>query len=725
MKIYLALLTSLLFCTQLWAQPLNDDCLGAITIPTTNDFCSAPMEFSNVGATLDVINPPSAGQMAVTQCVSTDFSNGIWFILFPEQPGILITINCAAQTGTCVLPEAVLFTGSCTSPDGFIFENCSPSNNSSVLEFTTTGLTIGQRYYLFVASETTGSMQVCVDNFIPVPSPQSDCSEGVILCNTDPFQVDALNTAGNNTNELDDFQDSCIPTELNSVWYRWVCKDSGTLSFTLTPNNSPIGEPSDDLDFAVFQLPGGINDCANKEMLRCMASGGCNEPFEVWQICNGPTGLALTSTDFVEEAGCSTCQGTPGDDDNFVSFINMIQGEAYAVLIQNFSPTGQGFSIEFGGTGTFEGPEAFFEPMAVGDTLACEKEVIFTDLSTFSSADPIANYNWNFGAGAMPQTAMGPGPHSVEYASFGEKSAILTVESEAGCLVSEIVTVRVGACCEDFNQPILSVAVGDFVCPGEDSGSLSFSVEDGTPEFNFNIPGVSPPDIFTPNPSVGGLPAGTFTVLVQDARGCLDTIVETIPEPDPLTIDAGLDIEVDLGLLDTLNATVDSPSTDLTYMWDPEEGLNCPDSDFVDCPNPIVFAPGTTTYSVTVTDERGCTSFDQVTVTTNIIRPIFCPNIIAAGSGDNSLWRLGFGPQAELVEEIFIFDRWGNEIYKDLNVAINADNEMEGGWDGRFGGDTGGGGTQFVNPGVFAWLAKVRFIDNVSVVFSGDITVVR
>ena len=464
-----------------------------------------------------------------------------------------------------------------------------------------------------------------------------------------------------------------------------------------------------------------------------MASGGCSPFFQDFLPCTGPTGLDQGSTDTAEFAGCfgSSCSGPttnpgfpPQDDDNFISAINMVPGTAYALIVNNFSMSGQGFSIEFGGTGTFEGPNADFIPNPVGDTLACEKEIIFTDLSG-SNVDPIVSYSWNFGAGARPPTANTVGPIMVEYDTFGEKSATLTVESAGGCLVTEIITVRVGACCEDFNEPILSVAVGDFVCPGEDSGSLSFSVEDGTPEFNFNIPGVSPPDIFTPNPSVGGLPAGTFTVLVQDARGCMDTIVETIPEPDPLTIDAGLDIEVDLGLLDTLDATVISTSTDLTYMWDPEEGLNCPDSDFVDCPNPIVFAPGTTTYSVTVTDERGCTSFDQVTVTTNIIRPIFCPNIIAAGSGDNSLWRLGFGPQAELVEEIFIFDRWGNEIYKDLNVAINADNEMEGGWDGRFGGGTGGGGTQFVNPGVFAWLAKVRFIDNVSVVFSGDITVVR
>ena len=736
MKVYLALFTSIIFCTQLWAQPMNDDCLNAIVIPTTSEFCSGPMEFNNIGANPDLINPPSAGQMAIDQCIGIDYSNGVWFILFPEQPGLLININCNDQNGTCLSPSAVLFTGSCTSPDGFIYEDCTPGNTAEIAEYLVTELTVGQRYYLYIETQQAeGTFQICVDDFVPVPSPNSDCPTGVVLCNTDPFQVDALDTEGAMPNELSDFVGRCLNREFNSAWYRWTCEDSGSLTFTLTPNNSPEGQQADDLDFALFQLPGGINDCPNKDMIRCMASGGCTgQPFTEFLECNGPTGLAFNSTDTEEFPGCfGACSIDPNvagvppqDDDNFVASIDMVQGESYALVVMNFSTTGQGFSIDFDGSGTFAGPQADFMPNPVGDTLACEREVIFTDLSTFGTADPIVSYTWNFGADAEPPTATTQGPHSVEYSTFGDKFATLTVESAGGCLVTEIIEVRVGACCDDFDEPILDVTVGDFVCPGEDNGSLSFEViSGGTPEFNFNVPGISEPGIFIPNPSVGGLPAGTYTVLVQDARGCLDTITETIPEPDPLSIDAGLDILVDLGILDTLNATVDSPSTNLTFMWDPEDGLECPGSDVVDCPNPLVLAPGTQTYSVTVTDERGCISVDQVTVTTNIIRPIFCPNIITpATRSDNSLWRLGFGRQAVIVREIYIYDRWGNEIYKDFDVPINADNEMERGWDGRFPGNSGGP-TQFVTPGVYAWLAKIRFIDREEIYFSGDITVLK
>ncbi len=53
------------------------------------------------------------------------------------------------------------------------------------------------------------------------------------------------------------------------------------------------------------------------------------------------------------------------------------------------------------------------------------QQVVFTDASTGT----IQEYDWDFGAGANPQTATGPGPHTVSYINPGFSSPKLTVSN--------------------------------------------------------------------------------------------------------------------------------------------------------------------------------------------------------------------------------------------------------------------------------------------------------
>jgi len=92
------------------------------------------------------------------------------------------------------------------------------------------------------------------------------------------------------------------------------------------------------------------------------------------------------------------------------------------------------------------------------------------------------------------------------------------------------------------------------------------------------------------------------------------------------------------------------------------------------------------------------------------------------GGGDD-VFTLGFGRQVKLVREFHIFDRWGNIIFSGENIDIDQNGQMVQGWDGRFGNESTR--TTFVNPGVYVWYAEVRFIDNASVVFAGDVTVLK
>ncbi|NNE27978.1 MAG: hypothetical protein HKN09_14125 [Saprospiraceae bacterium] len=707
----------LLLACVLAAQPSNDDCLGAINIPNVDNYCSDDMEFTNVGATSDPAFPDNC---------FLNYANGVWFSFTPTEPAVLIQLFSANPFGSLGVPKMALFTGSCNN---LIYVECSPGLNAQNDELTVTGLTIGQVYYLFIESQfNEGTFKLCINDFIAPPSPESDCDQAVVLCDKSSFSVQNLNSEGEDDTELDDFQANCLSSEFASAWYKWTCKDPGTLTVTLTPNNYIPGLESDDLDFAVFELPGGLDDCDNKEMIRCMASGengGCN--FNVWQICNGPTGLNLASNDFEEDAGCfqndpcvgiGTGQGVPPQiDDNFVSAIQMEAGKSYALVVMNFSRSGLGFSINFGGTGTFLGPEPDFDLVTLND-FECDKRIDVTNLSN-SLTDSIVAYSWNFGKGALPQIEFGEGPHEILYESFGEKSIALTVESSRGCIVTKIIDIYVEPCCADTSTLDIDLEGQDLICNGIPEGLILAQGISGAPEYSYSINGES----FQPSPQFADLPAGTYDITVQDIKGCEITQTITIDEPPPLMINAGPDITVDLGFTGEIFATYSPSTTDVTVSWDPEEGLDCPDSELVDCLNPNVVSPGTTTYTVTIIDAAGCTAQDQITVTTNIIRPLYSPNVITPTTQDlNSVFRLGLGPQAEEIEELCIFDRWGNLIYIERGVIPN---DPASGWDGRFGTNDPNSVVEFVNPGVFVWYAKIRFIDGEILSYAGDVTVLR
>ncbi|HLF63667.1 MAG TPA: gliding motility-associated C-terminal domain-containing protein, partial [Saprospiraceae bacterium] len=383
----------------------------------------------------------------------------------------------------------------------------------------------------------------------------------------------------------------------------------------------------------------------------------------------------------------------------------MVAGMSYALVVNNFSQSGQGFSIDFGGTGTFLGPEPDFEFIAV-EAFECDKTIIFTNLS-LSPTDSIVNWSWNFGAGATPLFTSGNGPHAVVYESFGPKRAALTVESERGCIVTKIIDLYVNPCCADTSTLDAGALAEDLICPGVPTGVITGIGTGGAVPYQFSLDGVSyqPSTVF---PSLG---AGSYLVYIQDSKGCRDSVLIDILDAPPFVVDAGDTIFVDLGDPAILNA-IPFPPTVETVTWSPPFGLVFTGNDL----SPTAYAPGTTTYTVTVTNEGGCIAIDSVVVLVNIVRPVFIPNVFSPnGDNINDYFFFQGSAAADLIEVIRIFDRWGALIYEGFQIPLN---DPQLGWDGTFKG-------QYVNPGVFTYYADVHFLDNQTLTYSGTITVVR
>ncbi len=518
----------LLGATTAFAQPVNDECTGAFNIPNVVNYCSNFGEFTNQQATPSGFPAPL--------CFA-NVSNDVWFSFTAVATDVNINVigaSSGSPGGNMIRPEVALYSGNCSGTINS--QECEADiTGFNIVELYKGGLTIGETYYIRIDNfpPSTGTFQLCINNYNPPVEPGADCFSAAILCDKSPFVIQSVVGAGANPNEA---LGTCLDvggglSESNSTWFVWTAATNGSLSFVLTPNNSV-----DDLDFVVYRLPGGLTDCGNKQVLRCMASGA--DPALFPTSCHGPTGLRPTSADTEEQAGCD-----PGDD-NFVSPINMVAGNSYALLINNFTSTGNGFSIEFGGTGEFQGPEPAIASTPP-NSVCWGESITFNDNST-QGVSPIVGWEWNFGLNAVPQTGTGTGPHIVSYTTPGTKFVTLTIESSLGCLTTETTTIFVDPCCFPID---VAVTQQDLDCPDDMDGAFDLTVTGNNPPFNFEwSTGAVTEDI-------NGLGLGDYMVTISDFYGCDTVMTLTVGSPPPFdlatiltmpTCDGGMDGSIEL-----------------------------------------------------------------------------------------------------------------------------------------------------------------------------------
>ncbi|MGB3078988.1 MAG: gliding motility-associated C-terminal domain-containing protein, partial [Saprospiraceae bacterium] len=81
----------------------------------------------------------------------------------------------------------------------------------------------------------------------------------------------------------------------------------------------------------------------------------------------------------------------------------------------------------------------------------------------------------------------------------------------------------------------------------------------------------------------------------------------------------------------------------------------------------------------------------------------------------NDLFTIYGNKDVKEIVEMRIFDRWGNFVYMNTHFPPNEENY---GWDGSF-------RNSGMNPAVYAYWARVQFVDGAEGFYKGDITLVR
>lgn len=562
---------SLFACLVLCSASLGaqDLCTNAVVLNNVNNWCSNPAQYTNVGAT------PS--NFVNGNCFTND-SHDVWFRFTAIGQDVTITVvgSVNGSPNTLSGPEVSLYyTANCAN---FNELRCvSPPFGQNITSLYRGGLTPGQTYYIRIDgyNQSTGTFQLCVNSYTAPSNPGSDCPDAAILCDKSPFVVQSVNGTGNNSNEaagtcLDQgggFQNS----ENASTWFQWTCETSGSLTFTLTPINA-----NDDIDFVLYELPNGLGSCNGKINIRCMASS-----------CNGPTGLNFTAVDVSEPPNCGFGQ------DNWVSAANMVAGRSYALLVNNFSNTGNGFSIEFGGTGTFLGPTADFNVLPAN--LCLGEAVTVSDVSFFPVGQ-ITGWEWNFGVDAQPGNANTRGPHTISFNSPGTKSILLTVATNLGCIVSHIEQVNV-------SPPVqFNAQQTDLPCFNSNTGSVAISIPQGNGPFSYNW------STGANTQQINNLLPGTYSVTVSNL-GCDSVATYQLTSPPPILLNATTRLATCNGGQDgaiwlDVSGGVPFAGPSYQYNWN-NAGFSTADS-LVNIP----IGP----YTVTVRDSAGCSRTDTIEV---------------------------------------------------------------------------------------------------------------
>ena len=205
--------------------------------------------------------------------------------------------------------------------------------------------------------------------------------------------------------------------------------------------------------------------------------------------------------------------------------------------------------------------------------------------------------------------------------------------------------------------------------------------------------------------------AGIYSETYISLNGCDSIHSVTLDVADDLGVAFDNNLSINLGESIVLNPIIAS-TANLMYSWAPDSTLSC-----FDCANPIASPLYTTSYFVTVTDDKGCNASSDVLLLVRKDRGVYIPNSFSPNSdGINDVFMIFSDPNTVATVRSFqVYSRWGESVFETYNFPTN---DPTYGWDGKY-------RDEFMNPAVYAYFVEVEFVDGVVTLFKGDVQLVR
>ncbi|MFT4663369.1 MAG: gliding motility-associated-like protein [Gammaproteobacteria bacterium] len=333
---------------------------------------------------------------------------------------------------------------------------------------------------------------------------------------------------------------------------------------------------------------------------------------------------------------------------------------------------------------SFESTELFLN---IESTTTCPEDEDGTTTATVNGGLAPFQYDW------APELTNSPNQFAI-----GAGNYTLTVTDANGCTATSSVNVDAKPGVDFLYETI------ETTCYDSSDGALL--IDSTTMHLQFNLENL----FFTSNLVFDGQPCGPQILYVLDTLNCIHTEPFFIPCPPEIVVLLPADTTIALGeMIDITSATNIQDS--VIYEWMPPNFLDC-----TDCLDVTSFPLETIDYTLMVTDTAGCTDIDTMRVIVTKERRVYIPNAFSPnGDGINDILYIFSDFGVAEVLDFKIFDRWGELQFSDQNFPTN---DRTHGWDGYFKGKP-------MSSGVFAYFAKIRFVDGKELLYSGDISIIK
>ena len=225
------------------------------------------------------------------------------------------------------------------------------------------------------------------------------------------------------------------------------------------------------------------------------------------------------------------------------------------------------------------------EPTALANTLSSEY-VRCGDLNDWTITSAVSGgtlpytYLWNTGAKTANLTEVVPGNYS------------LVVTDKNGCTINKNITVIAPAhldASENIKIPTCYAGSDASIVVTTIAGIAPFTYLWNTGETSNTLSNVK---------------AGTYSIEIKDAKGCIISRTYTIENPPQDVINLGEDVTLCFDQTLTINATINDNQA--TYSWTSDKGFKSTDA--------MITVSEPATYTVVVTNKLGCLATDSIQI---------------------------------------------------------------------------------------------------------------